>query len=250
MLGRMTKNTNAPPSSSVDPAEIARFAQDSRDWWDESGPFRPLHRLNPVRLRFIRDRLAPADSSLRPLAGMRILDIGCGGGLICEPLARLGAQVTGIDADAQAIETARAHAAESGLTIDYRAASAEDLRGEKFDAVLALEIVEHVTDPDRFVHTAAGLCRPGGQIIMSTLNRTAKSFLLGIVAAEYILRWVPRGTHQWRKFVRPSALSRSLRAAGARVTHINGLVYNPVKDEFSLSPDDIDVNYLLCAEKM
>ncbi|MBU0800153.1 MAG: bifunctional 2-polyprenyl-6-hydroxyphenol methylase/3-demethylubiquinol 3-O-methyltransferase UbiG [Alphaproteobacteria bacterium] len=241
-------------TGSVDPQEIAHFAKDSRDWWDENGPFRPLHRLNPVRLRYIRDRIIDANPgavrrSLKPLDGLKILDIGCGGGLVCEPLARMGATVTGIDADEQAITVARAHADQSGLDITYKASSAEELHGEKFDVVLALEIVEHVADIDGFMRSVSALCKPGGIIIMSTLNRTAKSFLLGIVAAEYILRWVPRGTHQWGKFVKPSTLSRTLRAAGADVTHINGLIYNPVKDEFALSPTDIDVNYLITAEK-
>lgn len=238
----------------ADPKEIAHFAKDSRQWWDETGPFAPLHRLNPVRLRYIRDRIAAhtgADTdSLKPFKGLRVLDIGCGGGLTCEPMARLGAAVTGIDADAQAITTARAHAAQGGLAIDYIEGTTDQLRGKKqYDIVLALEIVEHVTDIDTFVRDCATLCKPGGLIVMSTLNRTAKSFLLGVVAAEYILRWVPRGTHQWGKFVKPSQLSRSLRAANATVTNITGLIYNPAKDEFALSPTDIDVNYLLTAEK-
>lgn len=240
-------------NATVDQNEIAHFAKDSRNWWDEAGPFAPLHRLNPVRLRFIRDRITEAfdrnPQDLQSLKGLKILDIGCGGGLTAEPLARLGAHVTGIDADAQAIDVARAHAAQSGLAIDYRHGAAEDMKREQFDVVLALEIVEHVSDIDAFIAMVAGLCKPGGLVIMSTLNRTPKSFLLGIVAAEYVLRWVPRGTHQWKKFVRPSTLSRSLRHAGVTVASIKGLVFNPVKNVFELSDGDVDVNYLIAGTK-
>lgn len=235
-------------NSSVDPAEIAHFARDSSHWWDENGPFRPLHRLNPVRLSYIRDRLTDDKTSLKPLKGLSVLDIGCGGGIVCEPLARMGASVTGIDADENAIATAREHAAQSGLSIDYIAGDA-DTHKKQYDAVLALEIVEHVTDIDAFVKICAARVKPGGTLIMSTLNRTPKSFLLGIVAAEYILRWVPQGTHKWNKFVKPSTLARTLRAAGLNVADVTGLIYNPVKDEFSLSATDIDVNYLITAEK-
>lgn len=252
--GRAAWGYSAPMSQTVDPKEIAHFAKDSGDWWDETGPFRPLHRLNPVRLRYIRDRILAhtgriADGGMKPLKGLTILDIGCGGGLICEPLARLGATVTGIDADETAIKVAKAHAKQNGLSIDYAATSADRLRGETFDVVLALEIVEHVADIDAFTQDCAALCKPGGLMVASTLNRTAKSFLLGILAAEYILRWVPRGTHNWRKFVKPSQLGRSLRAANMTVKNVTGLIYSPMKDEFTLSDTDIDVNYLMSAEK-
>ena len=235
-------------TATIDPAEIAHFAKDSSAWWDEHGPFRPLHRLNPVRLSYIRDRLSDDKSSLKPLAGLSVLDLGCGGGIVCELLARMGANVTGIDADENAIATAKEHAQQSGLSIDYIAGDA-GAHKKQYDVVLALEIVEHVTDIDAFIKICAARVKPGGTLIMSTLNRTPKSFLLGIVAAEYILRWVPQGTHKWNKFVKPSTLSRALRAAGLNVTDITGLIYNPVKDEFALSATDIDVNYLLTAEK-
>jgi 2-polyprenyl-6-hydroxyphenyl methylase/3-demethylubiquinone-9 3-methyltransferase len=243
--------------TTVDTAEIAHFARDSARWWDEDGPFRPLHRLNPIRISYIRDRLCARfgrdPASLRSLEGLKILDAGCGGGLACEPLARLGAKVTGIDADASAIQAARAHAGEQALEIDYRAATTGDLaRGgmkEKFDAVLALEIIEHVAAPEQFVHECVALCRPGGLVIFSTLNRTPKSFALGIVAAEYILGWVPRGTHSWKKFVRPSELAALVRAAGAAPADQAGLVFSPRTGGFALSKTDMDVNYFQTAEK-
>lgn len=240
-------------SATIDPAEIAHFARDSRHWWDEDGPFRPLHRLNPVRLSYIRDRVLARfggdAASLKPLAARAVLDIGCGGGLVCEPLARMGAKVTGLDADEQAITVARAHAASGGLDVNYIAGDTTALRGKKFDVVLALEVVEHVTDIDAFVREVTALCKPGGLVIMSTLNRTAKSFMLGIVAAEYVLGWVPRGTHRWDKFVRPSALSRALRGGGVTPVDVTGLIYNPLRGEFALSRSDLDVNYLITAEK-
>lgn len=242
--------------NSVDEREIEHFAKDSSRWWDEDGPFRPLHRLNPVRIEYIRDRIATHfsiktnDSNL--LKGLNILDIGCGGGLVCEPLARLGAQTEGLDADANAVKTAKDHAQKSGLDISYHHGSAEDFlekHKEQYDVVLALEIVEHVRDIPSFIETAAALCKPGGLLILSTLNRTPKSFLLGIVAAEHILRWVPAGTHQWKKFVRPSELSRYIRNAGLQPADISGLVFNPLANEFKLSRNDIDVNYFITAEK-
>ena len=241
-------------SVTVDPAEIEKFSAMAADWWDPDGKFRPLHRLNPVRLGFIRDHLAghfgrdPLGET--PLAGLEILDIGCGGGLLAEPLARLGARVTGIDAAAENIEMARLHAAESGLEIDYRAATAETLadRGESFDAVLNMEVVEHVADVTAFMTAAAGLVGPGGATVVATLNRTPKSFLLAIVGAEYLLRWLPRGTHDWRRFLRPSELARFLRAAGLEVTEISGLAYNPLSDAWRLSRDT-DVNYMVFAVK-
>lgn len=240
-------------ATSINPKEIEHFAKDSAHWWDEGGPFAPLHRMNPVRLRYIRDRIArhhglPEDG-MTPFKGLNILDIGCGGGLVCEPLARLGATVTGIDADANAVEVALAHAAQNSLTIDYRNSAVEDMKGETFDVVLALEIVEHVNDVDSFVQNCVNLCKPQGIIIFSTLNRTAKSFALGIVAAEYILRWVPQGTHQWKKFIKPAELARAVRKAGARETNIKGLIYNPLEGDFKLSDYDIDVNYFMTVKK-
>lgn len=242
-------------ATSIDPREIRNFSRDSARWWDETGPFAPLHRINPVRLSCIRTEIGrhygcPPDS-LTPFKGLNILDIGCGGGLTCEPLSRLGAAVTGIDADENAIRTARDHAESAGLPVTYKAAAAEDLlkASARYDAVLALEIAEHVTDPEEFVRTCIALCRPGGIVIFSTLNRTAQSFALGIVAAEYLLRWVPRGTHDWRKFIRPSELARMVRRAGARPAGITGLRYNPFKTAFELSDKDVGTNYILAAVK-
>jgi len=238
--------------NTLNPKEIDHFSKDSKKWWEEGGPFAPLHRLNPVRMRHIRQQVGAHfgldDHSLKPFTDLSILDAGCGGGLVCEPLTRLGGTVTGIDADSNAIAAAKAHAAQSALAIDYRVATTDDTRGQ-YDVVLALEIVEHVADVDLFVSQCVNLCRPGGLVIFSTLNRTAKSFALGIVAAEYILQWVPRGTHNWRKFLRPSELSRLLREKGAAVRDVTGLVFNPFTGEFGLSASDIDINYFIVAEK-
>jgi 2-polyprenyl-6-hydroxyphenyl methylase / 3-demethylubiquinone-9 3-methyltransferase len=240
--------------STVDRAEVARFAESAASWWDPNGEFRPLHQLNPVRLAFIRDRLAAHFGrdirATKPFAGLRFLDIGCGGGLVSEPLARLGATVTAIDAAGEALTVARTHAADAGLDIDYREAAAEDLAaaGESFDAVLALEIVEHVADPALFLAAAARLVRPGGGFVAATLNRTPKAFVFGIVGAEYLLRWLPRGTHQWRRFLRPSELAAGLRPHGLAVKELRGLSYSPLAGHWTLS-HDLDVNYLLFAAK-
>lgn len=239
-------------TNSVDQKEIQQFSKDSDRWWDESGPFAPLHRLNPVRLSYIKAQICEhydrdADA-LDALKGLDILDVGCGGGLVCEPLARLGGNISGADADAQAIEVAQAHAEQSNLSITYYNQPAEEI-DQQFDVVLALEIIEHVTDPAAFVESVSKLVKPGGVAIFSTLNRNPKSFLLGIVAAEYILRWVPKGTHSWKKFIRPSELSRFGRAAGLTPHNITGLIFNPLKDEFLLSKNDLDVNYLLTTKK-
>lgn len=239
--------------STIDPEEIRHFAKDSGRWWDENGPFAPLHRLNPVRMKFIRDSVtahyARETATLSPLKGLKILDIGCGGGLVSEALARMGATVTGIDADKVAIKAARDHAKAAGLTIDYLVESTDTLKGQ-YDVVLALEIVEHVASVDKFVDEVVGLCKPGGLVIFSTLNRTPKSFALGIVAAEYILRWVPAGTHNWKKFVRPSELAGALRRAGATPRQVTGLRLNPFKNEFEIVANDLDVNYFMAAEKV
>lgn len=237
--------------SSIDAQEIENFSKDSDQWWDESGPFKPLHRLNPVRLSYIKTQICETygreQNSLKPFEKLSILDIGCGGGLVCEPLARLGAKVTGADADARAIETAKAHAKAMGLKIDYQNKPAEALK-KTFDVVLALEIIEHVTNPQEFVESVSKLVKPGGLVIFSTLNRTPKSYALGIVAAEYILRWVPQGTHSWKKFIRPSELSRMARAKELSPYNISGLIFNPLKNEFQLSDTDIDVNYLMASK--
>jgi len=240
--------------STVDAGEIASFGKVSARWWDQDGEFRPLHRLNPARLEFIRDNLAAHFGrdikKPRPFAGLSLLDIGCGGGLVSEPLARLGFSVTGIDADKTAIPVARDHARESGLVIDYRDAASEDLARKKlkFDAVLALEIVEHVADAGLFLKTTAALVKPGGALIASTVNRTPQSFLLAIVGAEYVLRWVPRGTHHWRKFVRPSELAAGLRENGLEIGGIEGLNFDPRGGSWRLG-GGVAVNYLLFASK-
>ncbi|MCK6418195.1 MAG: bifunctional 2-polyprenyl-6-hydroxyphenol methylase/3-demethylubiquinol 3-O-methyltransferase UbiG [Alphaproteobacteria bacterium] len=231
-------------------AEIAKFAKDSAHWWDPQGPFAPLHKLNPARMSYLTAQIGQhygRDLAARQsLKGLKILDIGCGGGLVCEPLARLGASVTGVDADAQAIRVARNHAKAQGLAIDYIRG---DLRACKrpYDIILALEILEHVDDPQDFINNAAKHLKPGGIMIFSTLNKTVKALGLGIVAAEYILRWVPMGTHDWRKFIKPSNLAHMVRAAGLTPLDVCGLQYRPLRDEFALSPHDLSINYFLTA---
>jgi 2-polyprenyl-6-hydroxyphenyl methylase / 3-demethylubiquinone-9 3-methyltransferase len=247
-----TSDFPAAGPTTIDPSEIARFAALAESWWDPEGKFKPLHRLNPVRLGFLRNRLTAHfhrdSASLRPFEGLRLLDIGCGGGLIAEPMARLGFAVTGIDAGAETVATARLHAEQSGLAIEYRTAAAETLAGagDRFDVVLALEIIEHVADLDAFVAAAAALVRPGGALVAATLNRTAKSYLLAIIGAEYVLGWLPRGTHDWRKFVRPSELAAALRRHRLRLAEIAGVTYSPFGENWTLSAD-LDVNYMAFA---
>ena len=248
-----TRDTSG--ARSIDPEEIAKFSAMAEAWWDPEGKFRPLHRFNPVRLGFIRDRLCRHfgrdPQGDRPLNGLRLLDVGCGGGLLSEPLARLGARMTGLDAAEKNIRIARLHAAESKLDIDYRHASVEDLAaaGAAFDAVLNMEVVEHVADVGSFLGASAAAVRPGGLMVVATLNRTPKSFLMAIVGAEYVLRWLPRGTHDWRRFVRPSELGKALRQAGMEITEMTGVAYNPLTDGWRLASGDLDVNYMLVATK-
>jgi 2-polyprenyl-6-hydroxyphenyl methylase/3-demethylubiquinone-9 3-methyltransferase len=238
---------------SVDPREVAGFAAVAGRWWDPDGPFRPLHRLNPVRLGYIRGafeaRFGLDAGADRPFEGLAVADIGCGGGLVCEPLARLGARVTGVDAGTEAIAVARAHAETSGIDIEYLEGTAEALArsGRRFDAVTALEIVEHVADRAAFLAACCRLARPGGLLVLSTLNRTPRAFALAIVGAEYLLRWVPRGSHRWTRFVRPSELARDLRRGGARVVDVTGVVYDPLADRWRLGRD-VAVNYMVRAE--
>jgi len=241
-------------SETVDPTEIARFAAQSASWWDPAGSFRPLHRLNPARLSFIRDTLTAhferAPRSLTPFAGLTLCDIGCGGGLIAEPMARLGFAVTAIDADEEAIAIARDHATASGLAIDYRTDTAESLAasGARFDAVLALEIVEHVADPNAFFAACCALIKPDGAFVGATLNRTPQSYALAIVGAEYVMHWLPRGTHDWRRFLRPSEFVLGLRSVGLDTTRLTGLRYRLAGGDWAMT-DDLSVNYMLAAVK-
>ncbi len=238
--------------TTASPDEIAKFSALADSWWDPSGAFRPLHKFNPARIAFIRDRLLAHfgrdPDAAQPFTGLRLLDIGCGGGLVAEPMARLGFSVTAVDASDENIGTARVHAARSGLSIDYRAAMPEDLTGESFDAVLALEVIEHVADVDAFWQAAASLLRPGGALIAATLNRTMKSLALGKIGAEYVLRWVPTGTHDWRKFVRPSEMVRALRTNGLHTNTLAGISYNVFLDRWEVTKD-LGVNYMAYATK-
>jgi 2-polyprenyl-6-hydroxyphenyl methylase/3-demethylubiquinone-9 3-methyltransferase len=240
--------------SAIDPAEVEKFEAIAAEWWNPDGKFRPLHKFNPVRLSYIRDVAVNhfgRDGRVgRAFAGLRVLDIGCGGGLLSEPMARLGADVVGIDPSATNIEVARLHAAESNLAIDYRATTAEELTetAQKFDIVLAMEVVEHVPDVTRFLAAAAALTSPGGILFVATINRTARAFALAIVGAEYVLRWLPRGTHDYEKLVRPSELEAGLAEAGLSVLERTGLRYNPLTDRWSRT-DDLAVNYMMVAEK-
>lgn len=235
---------------SVDAAEIEKFSRLAATWWDPDGDFKPLHRMNPVRLDFIRDSVCAQfgrdPRAMRPLDGLRVLDVGCGGGLLCEPMARLGASVTGIDASEQAIEVARAHAATMGLEIDYRMTTSDAMEGE-YDVLLAMEIVEHVPDITDFTASLRPLVAGEGIAILSTLNRTARSFLAAIVGAEYIFRWLPRGTHDWDRFPTPDELTAALEAAGLCVVDDTGFRYDPIRDRWSRSAD-LSVNYALVAE--
>lgn len=250
MINRQAHNT----ASSVDPGEVEQFARLGAQWWDPRGPMAALHKFNPVRLGYIRDQAAARferdPKKLDCLAGLRLLDIGCGGGILSEPLARLGAQVVGADPAEENIAVASAHARESGVEVDYRAITAEALaeQGGKFDIVLAMEVVEHVTDVDAFVTTCAAMVKPGGLLIAATLNRTMKSFALAIVGAEYILRWLPRGTHQWDKFVTPEELEHALVGGGLKMIAETGVIYNLLADRWQLS-GDMDVNYMMVAAK-
>jgi 2-polyprenyl-6-hydroxyphenyl methylase/3-demethylubiquinone-9 3-methyltransferase len=238
----------------IDDEEVARFSRLSGQWWDARGPMAPLHKFNPIRLAYIRDRVAAhfgRDATrLDSLAGLRVLDIGCGAGILSEPLARLGATLVGIDPSESNIAVAQHHAAQSELAIDYRATTAEALAaaGERFEVVLAMEVIEHVADPGLFVEVAADLVKPGGLLFVATLNRTIKSFALAIVGAEYILRWLPRGTHQWDKFITPNELEIAIEQSGMRVTDESGMMYNLLADRWQLTAD-MDVNYMVVAEK-
>jgi 2-polyprenyl-6-hydroxyphenyl methylase/3-demethylubiquinone-9 3-methyltransferase len=252
----MRKVVNVKPvrSATVDPAEVRKFERMAAEWWDPEGKFRPLHRFNPVRLGYVRAvvvrHFGRDPRSGKAFAGLRLLDIGCGGGILSEPMARLGAGVVGIDPSEANIEVARLHAQKSGLAINYRAVTAEALveSGERFDAVLAMEVVEHVTDVPAFIAAAGGLLQPNGLLFVATINRTAKAFALAIVGGEYLLRWLPRGTHDYERFVRPAELEAAFELAGLSIHDQSGVGYNPLSDTWSLSKN-LDVNYMVVARK-
>jgi 2-polyprenyl-6-hydroxyphenyl methylase/3-demethylubiquinone-9 3-methyltransferase len=241
-------------TTTVDEAEVERFSALAAEWWDPRGKMAPLHKFNPVRLGYVRDQAAKRferdPKKLDSLKGLRILDIGCGGGILSEPLARLGASVVGADPSETNIEAAKLHAVQSELKIDYRCTTAEALadKGETFDLVLAMEVVEHVADVTLFVGRCAEMVRPGGLMIAATINRTLKSFALAIVGAEYILRWLPVGSHRWDKFVTPNELEIAMEQGGLQVIAEQGVIYNLFADRWQLS-DDTDVNYMLVAER-
>lgn len=240
--------------TTIDNAEVERFSALAAEWWNPNGKFRPLHKFNPVRLAYIRDQVAERFGrdahAAKPFDGLRILDIGCGGGLLCEPLARLGATVVGADASETNIEVAKLHAEQAGVPIDYRATTAEDLAdaGETFDIILNMEVVEHVSDVGLFIGKCAQMVRPDGIMFVATINRTLKALGLAIVGAEYVLRWLPRGTHEYGRLVRPDELERALAEAGMTVADRTGVVYNLLADRWQRSRD-MDVNYMFLAEK-
>ena len=274
--------------STISAEEVEKFSAIADEWWDLHGKFAPLHRINTVRIEYIKEQIIKhqlANAGDKPLTGLKLLDIGSGGGLISEPMARLGAEVTGVDASSKNISVAKHHAEQSGLEIDYRCTTAEDLvakfnmgtrsesgdepvlsasgqraascesqetlteANQKFDVVLALEIVEHVADVELFVRSVTKLVKPGGLLIMSTINRTAKAYALAIIGAEYVLRWLPRGTHEWSKFVTPSELKALIEEAGGQIVHSTGMVMNPLTFKWSITERDLSVNYLLTATK-
>ncbi len=243
--------TNAPPPSSVRPDDVERFSRIAAQWWDPKGKFAPLHRFNPVRLAFIREEALQTfgrdPASRRPFEGLKLLDIGCGGGLLSEPMARLGFAVTGIDASERNIAVAGLHALENGLDVDYRAGTAEGLLADgvrPFDIVLNMEVIEHVADPRRFLRDTLDLVRPGGVMILATLNRTLKSLAMAKIGAEYVLGWLPRGAHDWRKFLRPEEITAFLEGAPAHVQGPYGVVYDPLRDHWSQG-SDVQVNYMM-----
>ena len=237
-------------ATTVDPSEVAKFQAMAAEWWDPHGKFKPLHMLNPCRLDYICTQIAAEFgrdlSAALPFAGLRLLDIGCGGGLLSEPMARLGANVVGADAAEMNIPVARVHAEAQGLTIDYRHSTAEAIAegGETFDVVLNMEVVEHVADPKLFLNTCAALLNPGGLMICSTINRTAKSFGMAIVGAEFVMRWLPRGTHDWNKFITPGELTAMIASAGLDPVDRTGFLFNPLKWSWRLSERDLSVNYV------
>ena len=245
---------NEAAKTTIDQGEVDRFSAMAAEWWSPTGKFKPLHKFNPVRLAYIRDRAAEnfsrSPKSAKPLEGLRVLDIGCGGGLLSEPVARMGAEVVGADPSEKNIGIASTHAKASGVTVDYRAVTAEQLAeaGEAFDIVLNMEVVEHVADVELFMNTCAGMVRPGGLMFVATINRTMKAAALAIFAAENVLRWLPRGTHQYEKLVRPEELEKPLVANGLEIIDRTGVFFNPLANQWNLSKD-MDVNYMLLAKR-
>ena len=242
-------------TTTIDPAEVAKFEAMAAEWWDPNGKFKPLHLMNPCRLDYITTQIAAEfDRNLAgpaPFAGLRILDIGCGGGLLSEPMARLGATVVGADAAPRNIPVAQVHAEQSGLSIDYRHTTAEDLAaaGEQFDVVLNMEVVEHVADPLGYLTACQQLLKPGGLMICSTLNRNPKSFVMAIIGAEWVMRWLPKGTHDWAKFITPDELYGLIRQAGLDPVDKKGMVFNPVSWRWAVSDRDLSVNYVTASIK-
>ncbi|NHT79017.1 3-demethylubiquinone-9 3-methyltransferase [Rhizobium sp. PP-F2F-G38] len=240
--------------TTIDQSEVDRFSALAAEWWNPHGKFKPLHKFNPVRLGYIRDRAAETfgrdPKAPRPLEGLRLLDIGCGGGLLSEPMARMGADVVGADASEKNIRIAQTHAAGSGVSVDYRAVTAEALAeaGETFDIVLNMEVVEHVSDVEFFLSTCASMVRPGGMMVVATINRTMKAAALAIFAAENVLRWLPRGTHQYEKLVRPEEIEKPLSASGLTITERTGVFFSPFTNQWNLS-QDMDVNYMMIAKR-
>ena len=249
----MTIDTNA-NLSSLDPAEVEKFSKMAAEWWNPKGKFGVLHKFNPVRLAYIKEqvcaRLGLDPMEREPFKGLRFLDIGCGGGLLCEPMARLGATVVGVDPSEKNVKTASVHAAEVELHIDYRIGTAEDLAatGEKFDVILNMEVIEHVANPQNFTATCVSLMKPNGLMFVATLNRTLKSFGLAIIGAEYILGWLPKGTHEWEKFIKPSELKDWLAESGATTKTESGVTYHPLAGEWRRSID-LSVNYMVVGRK-
>ncbi len=241
--------------STIDAAEVAKFEAMAAEWWDANGKFKPLHQMNPCRLSYITTQIAAEfDCDLttdRPFAGLRILDIGCGGGLLSEPMARLGADVVGADAAPRNIPVAQIHAQQSGLTIDYRHTTAEDLAsaGEQFDVVLNMEVIEHVAEPAAYLAACHSLLKQGGLMICSTINRNAKSYGMAIIGAEWVMRWLPKGTHDWAKFITPDELFALIGGAGLRPVDRKGMVFNPILWRWSLSARDLSVNYVTASVK-
>ena len=243
-------------TSTIDPAEVAKFEAMAAEWWNPNGKFKPLHMLNPCRLDYITAQIAAEFdrdlTTLNPFKGLRILDIGCGGGLLSEPMARLGAVVVGADAAPRNIPVAQLHADAAGLTIDYRHTTAEDLAaaGEQFDVILNMEVVEHVADPLAYLTACQMLLKPKGLMICSTLNRNSKSFVMAIIGAEWVMRWLPKGTHDWAKFITPDELYDLLRRAGLNPVDRKGMVFNPIGWSWSLSAKDLSCNYVTSSVKV